>query len=307
VQLQIAVREFVPAHGKGAAVWLVGVSHIGESNYYARIQKQLDAQTLVLYEGISGSLESDQPKLDARASGDGNVRQKPGVPEPGPAIESRQSRAISSLQSSMAAALGLVFQLDAIDYDRPNFHNCDLSIEQLRRLLAEQPVASGQESGGQDFDKLLQTMEGDSFFDLLVQLGLRVLGANPKFQAMGRLALIDMLGAIQGDPLQLRGLPPDMQQLMRVLVQNRNQKVIADLKTELRRLGPGGSIAVFYGTGHMPDMERRLRQALNYKPAHEIWLTAFSVNLARSGVSPAERQWLRSFVERAMDQFQQTP
>src|SRR3974390_2345140 len=55
IQLQIAVREFVPARGRGPAVWLTGVSHIGDSNYYAALQQHLDAQTLVLFEGISAS------------------------------------------------------------------------------------------------------------------------------------------------------------------------------------------------------------------------------------------------------------
>src|SRR5262245_56605569 len=31
VQLQIAVREFVPVRGYGPVIWLTGVSHIGES------------------------------------------------------------------------------------------------------------------------------------------------------------------------------------------------------------------------------------------------------------------------------------
>src|SRR2546426_8250652 len=53
VQLQIAARRFVPARGKGPVIWLTGVSHIGESNYFARLQKHLDAQTVVLFEGIS--------------------------------------------------------------------------------------------------------------------------------------------------------------------------------------------------------------------------------------------------------------
>jgi len=49
VQLQIAVRKFLPAGNKRPAVWLTGVSHIGETNYFAAIQKHLDAQTLVLF------------------------------------------------------------------------------------------------------------------------------------------------------------------------------------------------------------------------------------------------------------------
>src|SRR4051812_39202732 len=46
VQLQIAVRKFVPSHHRGPVVWLAGTSHIGDPDYYHALQKQLDAQTL---------------------------------------------------------------------------------------------------------------------------------------------------------------------------------------------------------------------------------------------------------------------
>src|SRR3954471_11038729 len=47
VQLQIAVRKFVPAGHRGPVVWLAGTSHIGDPAYYHALQKHLDAQTLV--------------------------------------------------------------------------------------------------------------------------------------------------------------------------------------------------------------------------------------------------------------------
>ena len=52
VELQIAVRKFLPPRGDGPAIWLAGASHIGESNYYTALQAHLDARTLVLYEGV---------------------------------------------------------------------------------------------------------------------------------------------------------------------------------------------------------------------------------------------------------------
>src|SRR3954464_9271463 len=52
-ELQVAVRQFVPAGRSQPVVWLAGVSHVGESNYYARLQKLLDAQELVLFEGVT--------------------------------------------------------------------------------------------------------------------------------------------------------------------------------------------------------------------------------------------------------------
>ena len=42
IQLQNALRKFLPPGGKGPAVWLMSVSHIGETNYFATIQKHLD-------------------------------------------------------------------------------------------------------------------------------------------------------------------------------------------------------------------------------------------------------------------------
>src|SRR6267142_4821784 len=51
LELQIAARRFVPTRGKRPTVWLTGVSHIGSSNYFAKLQRYLDAQTLVLFEG----------------------------------------------------------------------------------------------------------------------------------------------------------------------------------------------------------------------------------------------------------------
>src|SRR5882672_1774711 len=44
VVLQIAARRFVPAKGRGPVVWLTGASHIGESNYFAALQRHLDTQ-----------------------------------------------------------------------------------------------------------------------------------------------------------------------------------------------------------------------------------------------------------------------
>src|SRR5436305_4423793 len=58
LELQIAARRFVPTRGKGPTVWLTGVSHLGTSNYFAALQQHLNAQTLVLFEGV-GELSQD--------------------------------------------------------------------------------------------------------------------------------------------------------------------------------------------------------------------------------------------------------
>jgi hypothetical protein len=45
----------------------------------------------------------------------------------------------------------------------------------------------------------------------------------------------------------------DVQHLLKVLIEARNQNVLEDVKTESTLIPPDGSIAVFYGTGHMSN------------------------------------------------------
>jgi hypothetical protein len=287
-QLQIDLRQFLPRRGPGPAIWLAAVSHVGDTNYFAALQAHLNRQGLVLYEGV----------------GDGSA--EPAAAEPAPAGGDH-----ATLQTSLAQSLGLVFQLEAIDYDRPNFRNSDLSIQQLRGLMAAQDAASGQgapaagEPGaGESFEALLGAMQGGGWFQGLMQLGLRFVGASPHLQALMKLGLMELIDQIQGDPGRLRNLPPNIARLLNVLIEKRNQRVVADLRTALRRPAPPASITVLYGAAHMPDLERRLRAELAYRPADQVWLTAFSVDLARARVSAAEVQWVRSLVRRQLGPYQ---
>jgi hypothetical protein len=210
------------------------------------------------------------------------------------------------LQTTLAASLGLVFQLDALNYSGHQFRNSDLSVPELRKIIADQKATSGQPGVSQSFESLLQMMEGSSFLDTLLQAVLRLLGASRKFQALSKLALMETIDQIKGDPSEVRGLPPDLDQLIRVLIEERDRKVIADLKSAAKRLSPKDSAAIIYGTGHMPDLERRLRKELKYHATGEQWLTAFSVNLAQSGVSRAEREFIRGLVTRQLDVMQKS-
>ncbi len=284
LELQIAARRFVPARGKGPTVWLTGVSHIGSSNYFAQIQRHLDAQTLVLFEGVGEhsqdfkNMKSDDAKNDAAP------------------------KAVGGLQSSLATSLGLLFQLDTIDYERPNFRHSDLSIREIRELLAE-PRGSGGGDAAQDFDNLLSMMEGDSFMNIVMQFGLGILASSPKLQAMSKVTLIEVIAEMGGDPSRLGAISPELKQLLEVLIAKRNQRVIDDLKTALKEIGKKGSVSIFYGTGHMNEMEMRLRNELHYKPVEDTWFPAISVNLSEAGISPGELEFIRGFIKSQMKEL----
>jgi hypothetical protein len=54
----------------------------------------------------------------------------------------------------------------------------------------------------------------------------------------------------------------------------------------------------------MPDLERRLRQELHYRPAGQLWLTAFSVDLAQTRITVSERAFLHDLLRHQLEQLQ---
>jgi hypothetical protein len=299
VQLQIAARKFLYKGRRGPVIWLVGTSHIGEPAYYQALQKQLSASTVVLYEGINA--DTHKRRLE-----------KPGVVKTNLAAEARIRGGTNegfSMQSALAQSLGLVFQLDAIDYDRTNFVNSDLSVLQIERLMTGNsnavPAAPGQ--GGESspsLDALMQIMDGSSFLGGLLKAAVKFIGSNPNLQAITRLMFIDAIGNIKGDFSETRGLPPDMKHLLKVLIEARNQNVVDDLKEEIKLVPRDGSIAVFYGTGHMDNMEKSISRELNYRPAGDVWLTAFAVDVRDTGLSSGQVQVMRNMVKWQLEQMQ---
>lgn len=307
VELQIASRRFTSARRKGPVVWLVGASHIGDSNYYASLQRQLDARTLVLYEGVGEHSRRTRPFKTQTSPAPA-----PPPPQASPASTNNASGNDYSLQDSMAKALGLVFQMQAMNYDRTNFFNSDLSIAEIQALMqpggaaatSTRPAgnaAAADDDSNTAFQDLLKAMDGSSSFGMVLKGVMQIIGGSPKMQAMAKLALIETLGVLRADPSRMKGLPPDMQRLLEVLIRERNKVVVDDLRHELKRARPGTSIAVFYGAGHLPDLEMRFRNDLKLRPAEDVWLPAFSVNTTRAGLSNFELTFLRSLIRSQLE------
>ena len=275
-ELQVAVRQFLPQSPAQPVVWLVGVSHVGESNYYARLQKLLNSHELVLFEGVTDRA--------SRAAGRKNFQ--------------RSDEDLGTLQNTMAESLGLAFQLDGIDYERPNFRNSDLSIEEIGQLIAKEGRPGGKPSKtAQEFQNLLEMMQGDSVVAALVTAGMKLIGSNPKLQAMMKLMMIEVLGRFEGDMSKFQGLPPEWQRLIEILLHARNEAVLKDLRAEIGKRTPPKSIAIFYGAAHMEDMQRRLTREMHYAPGRQEWLSAFSVDLAKNQITDAELKFVQSLVD----------
>ena len=79
--------------------------------------------------------------------------------------------------------------------------------------------------------------------------------------------------------------------------------MLADLKRALKQRGQRDSIAIFYGTAHMSDFEKRIQSELGYHPVDEIWFEAMSVDCAAAGLSDAEVKSLRSLARRQVGEL----
>lgn len=284
-RLDVAIRQLRPVNGKGPDLWLVAVTHIGTSNYYAGVQRFLDGLPLVFFEAVRTG-EEEKP---SRAEG-------------------------YSLQAELARALGLTFQLDQIDYERSHFRNSDLSLDQLSAIFGMETnapatgTAPGQpEAGAVEFGALVQAMSGEGLFGGIARLGVSLLAASPRMQAATKIAMIEVLGQLPNDLTGISGLPPGLQRLLRVLVEERNEAVVRDVREALARRPAPASLGVFYGAGHMADLELRLCRNLGYQPGDDRWLTAFDVNPRALGISDFELEMTTRLIRLQLKGLERAP
>lgn len=229
-------------------------------------------------EGTAADLKlSDQPGFVP-----GEV---PGGPGPG----GKGIRGSRGLQQEMASALGLVFQLDAMRHDKPNWRNSDLSMDQLQDRM-----------GTGDSSSLINMLQGSGFQARLARLVLGVMKVFPAARTVGRLALVEAL--VRADELlKVAGAAGLDQRTMDVILHDRNAVVLADLR---RVLGdePGiRSIGVIYGGGHMPGIEPEIL-AMGYREVGVEWLEAMRITAEGSGLSLAQIRQMRASIAQSLDQ-----
>lgn len=285
--LQVAARTLVSPEKDGRKVTLLGVSHLGDAAYYEKIQQKLDAADLVLFEGV-GFDKKTQNKKEVEPS------------------------AVSELQISLARSMGLVFQMEAIRYDRPHFRNSDISPEALITRLQggplkapgkggpatkEEGATSEAEKGNLQSKEFIKALSGNSFVFNFLGKTLSFFGKNPQFRGMMKLAMVETLGSVGGDVSRLaKASGPDMEKFMKVLLEDRNSIVFRDLRRVLKRKNAPKSIVVFYGAAHMPDLENQLVSKLGFQTAGDEWFSAFGVNPKKAGISTFELKLVRKLI-----------
>ncbi|MHC4774720.1 MAG: type II secretion system protein GspG [Planctomycetota bacterium] len=230
----------------------------------------------------------------AGAEADLQVTSESGVPPLGQGAD-------DGLQAELAKALGLEFQLDALDYDRPHFRNSDMALDQLERALAARGV---------DFAPIEGSLAGSSLPGRLAVVILRLVRFADDLFFEGAIAdgcKVVLIDLFSDEVLLEQSMVQFGHGFMDVIIGERNQVVVDDVKAILASEPEVESIAILYGAAHMPDMARRLNEQLGYRPAGEQWFRAFGVNLKASALTPRQLASLRSMIRQQMRQLPRPP
>jgi len=192
------------------------------------------------------------------------------------------------IQAQMAHALGLVFQLDAMDPNKPNWRNSDLSIDQIQDRLAIE---------GADADELFSMLSGNSFMAKVGGFVLKLIGGMPSLSTMLKMMMVDMLAS--ADDL-MANMPGNMGAMMDVIIKDRNEVVVHDLAALIKNEPDVKTVAIIYGAGHLPDMEERIVNELGYRDAGEQWFTAITVDVTKTGMSVKEASRMRGTMKKML-------
>lgn len=198
-----------------------------------------------------------------------------------------------NIQAQLAAALGLKFQLEAIDYDHENWICSDMAMDQVDRALKERGV---------DFELVSGALAGTSMMARIAKVFLGLLRFADTFfdgaiADTFKVVLIEMLGDESAMEMSMVQFGEGFNE---VIVEMRNQVVVDDLKQLIQDRPEAKSVAIFYGAAHMGDMAERLTDQLGYEPVETQWLRAIEVDIEQSAVSRRELLQIRLMMRQMM-------
>lgn len=258
ISLETGIVRYRPASKEGdLTVDLVSVVHLGERSYYRKLNRLLEDYDVVLYELVA-------PEGTRIPKGGRKATDNP----------------IALVHKLATLVLDLDMQTAQIDYTRPNFLHADLSPQGIADAIRER---------GDDSLTLFLGVVAD----LLRSQNLGAL--KPAFKAAGE-EPIDILSLFTdpAGPSKLKRLMAEqlaaLESLDGALGRTLNTILIADrnkaaLKVFQKELAKGRKkIAIFYGAGHMPDFERRLRADFALQPVSTQWLQAWDLRIRERGV-----------------------
>lgn len=233
----------------GVLVDLVGAVHVADAMYFEELNERFKGYDAVLYE-LVGSPEKGKPLGNRAVTNDARLGW------------------IGTLQQKMKETLKLEGQLEKIDYTATNFVHADMGMEAFQKSqetkqetflgLWLKAVAAQQSAGssGAAANDLASVM-------VLLQILMKKDGADDLKRLIGR--EFDQVESIMSG-LEAGGGT--------VIIGERNRVALEVLAAQIA-VGKK-RLAIFYGAGHFPDMQKRM-EAMGFQKKGEEWLAAWSI------------------------------
>ena len=244
MQTSVTRYETINEQGERVIVDLIGVVHVGEKEYYQDLNKTFEKYDGLLYELVAPE-GTVIPKGGREASDSLNP--------------------IAMLQKGMQEGLGLEFQLEHIDYTKDNFVHADMSPSEFAESMKQNEESISKiflKAMGQSM-AMQQTGQGGSEIKMLVAMF-----SNNREIRLRRIAA-EQMKKMEAGMIMFEGKEGS------TIIDHRNGKAMEVLK---REIGSGKKrLALFYGAGHLPDMERRLMSDFQMKRGGQYWLDAWKL------------------------------
>lgn len=214
-------------------------------------------------------------------------------------LSASETSSAPNLQERLAETFGLTFQLNEMDHEGPKWVNSDMSIDEVERALG---FDGGDDGAEGKRNMLFEMLDGSSFPAKIASTVLSLIESIPGMAPRMKVMMLEMLANIDEKTLSNAVIPgmDDTKQLMKVIIEDRNQVVIDDLARIIKERPNLKSIGVIYGAGHLPDLARRLEEQLGYTHKGGKWLTAIRVDLDAEGITDEEMEMTRRMMAMQM-------
>lgn len=241
----------------GVTVRLVGAVHIGEKSYYEGLNDTFRGDDAVLYEMVKPK-DADVPKP--------NQPSKSGI---------------GQFQHYLKDALNLDFQLDDIDYSRPNFVHADMDAETFEKMQDERGESMFTLMIRQMMDAMSNGEAAKSLANDDLTNDLITMLCRPDAERQVKLLLARHMGDMEKTAAGLGG--PNGS----VILTERNKAAMKVLKDTLAK--GTKHISVFYGAAHMPGMSETLEKEMGFKPVSVEWRMAWDLAIRADQPSAIEK------------------
>ena len=229
----------------GPTVDLIGAVHVGDRSYYDRLNRRFKDYDALLFELVA-------PKGTVIEKGRGTSNSHP----------------VGAIQNGLKSLLGLEHQLEHIDYTQKNFVHADMSPDEFSQKMEDR---------------------GESFLQMYFRLVGQEIARQSQQQADGKFTELDLFSAFfsrdrdRRIKIALAQQFEDMEGMLAgfggpdgsTIITERNRvalEVLSDqLKDGKKKLG------IFYGAGHLSDMDERLRKDFRMKPVQITWVDAWNL------------------------------